>query len=1031
MPGGPWRAVAAFSVLALLWPAFAQDRPQPPRWEWNTDGDLEGWGRTNSVSEPEVVGGLLRMRMIAPDPWIVGPGIGVDAARYPFLNLRLRINHTGGGSIYWATAEDPQFSQAKMVRFSVTSPTDFTEALLDLRGHPEWTGTITQLRLDPIDLYPTAVRGQQIEVDYLRFMADAERPPDVTAGPLLGARRVLLPPGEPFELRLELCNAGGQAATGMRTDLTLPEDAVQARALSQPPAQIGPNAAVSLAWSVTPRRPGPLPAAVTVRFANHPPVYAALRSFVLPSQMPEAGARLQADAIELILPRYAFGYGPVFVRTEDDAGLPWAVLPSPAALFYLDPEGVLRAWEATPAEVETIAAEGQTTGLRLKASGRGVDGTELSAEIRIARSGDRGAVRLTHELQASRPIRVMVFHGPTLYIGEPAGGIAKDEAIFPGLEWLVGEEQSSSELDAHGPDHLRYVPHPNKVTVPAMATRRRDTLLALLWDPRREWAPGENRPSGVFAVPNTLEGRDDQLLALMAPSVPRYLPENATLATQPYLLKPGDVLSLEGYLLSRSTRAAADVVLDWIHLFGLPQPAPSPHPRPADAFAFALNGYLGALWVPEKKGWTNSYGPPGSVAAHWPFMRDMTIAERILPPGELRDQVRETLAQARSTAGRHSGLEVAAYEGDLLDFVHSRWRSSILRSIEAQRPDGGWGFAPDPERRGTAHDPFTLGTPGQVELGTCARPAADILRFARIAADHQALDAGLRALERMTRFEVPRAAQVWEVPVHTPDIVAASHAVRAFLEGFRVTGDRQWLDQAVRWARLGLPFLYLWDSGEYPYMRYGSIPVFGSSWYTGAWFGRIVQWNGLEHAAAILELAAYDDSLPWRTIAEGILASAANQQAQDGPEKGLYPDACNLMTGTKADYYVSPYQYCETALALMGIAVNPATAFVDAPGLARGKLAITAPGQIAEAAYDTAHRALAFTCRFADDGKHHVLIAGAPPVVAVEVNGEVWPPAEDLREGSGSAWLQNTAAEMVEVRVGAGQQARVSLTFAR
>ena len=114
-----------------------QEQATPPRWEWNTGGDLEDWGREHSLTPPVASDGLLRTQLTSTDPWILGPLIEVDAAEYQFLSLRLRVNHFGGGSIYWARADEPQFSQEKMAQFRLTSDTDFTEVLLDLRAHPE------------------------------------------------------------------------------------------------------------------------------------------------------------------------------------------------------------------------------------------------------------------------------------------------------------------------------------------------------------------------------------------------------------------------------------------------------------------------------------------------------------------------------------------------------------------------------------------------------------------------------------------------------------------------------------------------------------------------------------------------------------------------------------------------------------------------------------------------------------------------------------------------------------------------------
>ena len=56
-----------------------------------------------------------------------------------------------------------------------------------------------------------------------------------------------------------------------------------------------------------------------------------------------------------------------------------------------------------------------------------------------------------------------------LYVGEGTWGAKKTEALFPGLEWLVGDEVSSSTLDiaASMPQRWRWCPPPHAVTIPA------------------------------------------------------------------------------------------------------------------------------------------------------------------------------------------------------------------------------------------------------------------------------------------------------------------------------------------------------------------------------------------------------------------------------------------------------------------------------------------------------------------------------------------------------------------------------------
>ncbi len=69
-----------------------------------------------------------------------------------------------------------------------------------------------------------------------------------------------------------------------------------------------------------------------------------------------------------------------------------------------------------------------------------------------------------------------------LYAGE--GLPEREDALLPGLEWLVKGEESSNSLDivSEHPDRIRDVPHPYKVTVPAVGMRFGDSAVGLLWD---------------------------------------------------------------------------------------------------------------------------------------------------------------------------------------------------------------------------------------------------------------------------------------------------------------------------------------------------------------------------------------------------------------------------------------------------------------------------------------------------------------------------------------------------------------------
>lgn len=126
--------------------------------------------------------------------------------------------------------------------------------------------------------------------------------------------------------------------------------------------------------------------------------------------------------------------------------------------------------------------------------------------------------------------------------------------------------------------------------------------------------------------------------------------------------------------------------------------------------------------------------------------------------------------------------------------------------------------------------------------------------------------------------------------MYQPDILAAAHAIGAYVEAYELTGEKAHLKRAEYWAKTGLPFLYHWHLPDRPGMQFASIPVFGTTFYTHPWFGVPVQWNGLVFAYYLQRLNKHTKNQRWHQIAEGITVSAMYQQWQDGELKGTYPD---------------------------------------------------------------------------------------------------------------------------------------------
>jgi hypothetical protein len=226
--------------------------------------------------------------------------------------------------------------------------------------------------------------------------------------------------------------------------------------------------------------------------------------------------------------------------------------------------------------------------------------------------------------------------------------------------------------------------------------------------------------------------------------------------------------------------------------------------------------------------------------------------------------------------------------------------------IQSQQPDGSYRY--DGE--------YARGHFENTASGICSAPARYLMEHAYVTGDKEALAAGCRTLDYMQRFCVPRGAQTWEVPLHTPDILASAYLVQAYVRGYELTGKPEYLAAARRWALSGVPFVYLWN--RYPIMLYSTPPVYGATFWRHSWFGLPVQWCGGVYAYALTKLAPHDKSLDWNQLARGILISAEQQQYPDGPNVGLLPDSFALAAQQRRPADINPCALVSLRLVLDG-----------------------------------------------------------------------------------------------------------------
>ncbi len=423
--------------------------------------------------------------------------------------------------------------------------------------------------------------------------------------------------------------------------------------------------------------------------------------------------------------------------------------------------------------------------------------------------------------------------------------------IFAGIEYLGRGECSSSKLDIETPEHVRYAPDPMKVTMPLMtcATDRGTVTVT--------WRDMSLQP--IFAAPNVFDGTPDHRMALRGRRI--------EMAFRP------DKGGLDAAIL--------ETVKSRGGLPPLPE-APRTRKQAEDLYLAALKGPLRS---PSEEGWGHC------AEANWkraPFADHASTWWRLTgeAPGLKRIQ----------PGGAH-------VPNDAIYFVTGRvqewlnWkRGQAAGILREQKEDGSFRYN-GPYRRGHWEDTAS---------GLCAQKAMVLLEIARLTGDQQALEGGLKTLEHMKRFQDPRGAQTWEIPLHTPDILASAYLVWSYVRGFELTGRREYLDRARFWAITGVPFVYQW--GNRPTMAYSTIAVLGATnWKAPNWIGLPVQWCGGVYAYALALLAPHDRTLDWRHLARGIMLAGERMMAPEGdPLVGCLPDSFSLASQKRNGPFINP-----------------------------------------------------------------------------------------------------------------------------
>ena len=496
--------------------------------------------------------------------------------------------------------------------------------------------------------------------------------------------------------------------------------------------------------------------------------------------------------------------------------------------------------------------------------------------------------------------KTQVFHVPylTLFAERSSHG-HKHQAMLSGLEYL-DDEPSSNAKEIRMPETNRLIPALHRLCAPFAALTDEKAWLAAEWE-----MPRKREYAVVFDTPDRQFNSGGHLLAFWFPAVGAARPESEV-----------DLYGSETYsggsqtVILRAGEGAtvADALAALVRPEKLP---PRDKIEEVDTLTLLSHGWLDTKLRDGTKV-RHAIGFALNQASDVPALMRWLAAQlerRPKPDVALVKRLREMAsAMFAAVAPKDIGQVCVSHiqrpvsprlAGDIQAWLRAR-ADRLTKGVQTLSN----GFR---EWRKPAKGADLGETLGATDCnGYTAMAMEEMLIDATWSGDEAEIVRALSALDKaLARYEgtVPRGAQPWEMPLHTPDIIASGLMVRCCALGYLLKPDAKYLKAARYWAYTGLSMVYLvpppfaYPDGVDPFGCYATCGVMGAThWDLVSWMGRPVQWCGLVYSAALydyIHLCKPDEAAFWRTIADGIVASGVRQShpASEPDRQGLLPDS--------------------------------------------------------------------------------------------------------------------------------------------
>jgi len=148
---------------------FAVSAASVTSWDWNNDGNCEAWTANENITSANVADGYFTLDIAGGDANVTSPELSFNSEQYSTLEITYKNSTEDTNAEFYWTSSNGGWAAERCLGFSTIADDQWHTITLDLSQNANWSGTITQIRLDP-----TQNGSGLFEIDSLRFVPTGE-----------------------------------------------------------------------------------------------------------------------------------------------------------------------------------------------------------------------------------------------------------------------------------------------------------------------------------------------------------------------------------------------------------------------------------------------------------------------------------------------------------------------------------------------------------------------------------------------------------------------------------------------------------------------------------------------------------------------------------------------------------------------------------------------------------------------------------------------------------------------------------------